>query len=647
MIKRFQIILIVLALMSSTILGQSLNELKSDKVSFDQEIPDQNAAFYTDYKNRQIRSQQKTNLTPVDLIFANWEWPSNSYQPPISFAFDHTLDGVLDPFMVATEGTAASGIERHAIFGFIDDFGASAYNVYPGIDPITGNPWRTGWNSHLVMDYSTGKTYVAVYDFLSDVPPNSTDMGNTHLWEIDLLSDPSTATQLTDSSTALQSFYARIALDGNGVFWAQARNFDGGVMVNIAASTDGGATFAVVDSVGSNDPNFWYTPISGDQPGFGNDPAIIANGNKISVITSLLKGGGLSNLGLFDPDVTDPDSASGLYHWYSTDGGGTWMGEMIFHDGDTSITNRRNYEPRLANWDFGQHHVDVNGVTHLVFGGGGPNSNGIVGADTTTVAPLLYWNDSHKNWMSLEVIPVEAYDITRALTKGNAEGSWRPTVKTDPSGQLLVVMWERFQFSGDPGNSTINLYDNPPDAQFYHYDIAYSYSEDGGVTWSVPATAYGVTDESNYFPSISAVEVSSGMATVHFVAYHDPIPGISLFGENAFSPDAVWRYHTVQFPTTVSVENEIGVVSDFQLEQNYPNPFNPSTTIKYSVPEKGDVTIRVFDILGAEVATLVNVTQEAGSYEINFDASSLSSGMYIYSIKAGEFSASKKMMLLK
>ncbi|MGB5849577.1 MAG: T9SS type A sorting domain-containing protein, partial [Ignavibacteriaceae bacterium] len=109
-----------------------------------------------------------------------------------------------------------------------------------------------------------------------------------------------------------------------------------------------------------------------------------------------------------------------------------------------------------------------------------------------------------------------------------------------------------------------------------------------------------------------------------------------------------WRYYTVEFPTTVSgVEDEFGVVSDFQLEQNYPNPFNPSTTIKYSVPEKGNVTIRVFDMLGAEVATLVNVTQEVGSYEINFDASKLSSGMYIYKLNAGTVSLSKKMMLLK
>ena len=163
MIKRFPIILIVLGLLSSLVLGQSLTELKSAKVSIDQENPNPNAAFYIDFKNRQLRSQQKTNAQPVDIILADRDWPCNSYQPPTSFAYDFTLDGALDPFLTATD----TRVERVAVFGFIDDFGATSYNVYPGIDPSTGNPWRAGWNSHLVMDYNSGKTYVAVYDFLN------------------------------------------------------------------------------------------------------------------------------------------------------------------------------------------------------------------------------------------------------------------------------------------------------------------------------------------------------------------------------------------------------------------------------------------------------------------------------------------------
>ncbi len=98
----------------------------------------------------------------------------------------------------------------------------------------------------------------------------------------------------------------------------------------------------------------------------------------------------------------------------------------------------------------------------------------------------------------------------------------------------------------------------------------------------------------------------------------------------------------------VSVEKVDGLTPEvFELSQNYPNPFNPSTVIKFSLPQKSDVTLKVFDVLGREVATLINEVKDAGAYEVNFDASQLASGIYIYQIKAGNFVSSKKMMLLK
>jgi Secretion system C-terminal sorting domain len=95
--------------------------------------------------------------------------------------------------------------------------------------------------------------------------------------------------------------------------------------------------------------------------------------------------------------------------------------------------------------------------------------------------------------------------------------------------------------------------------------------------------------------------------------------------------------------------NETGgnLPSDFSIAQNYPNPFNPVTTIKFSIPQSSKVTLKVYDILGREVSTLINDTRNAGNYEVNFEASGLASGMYIYTITAGDYTASKKMMLLK
>ena len=102
------------------------------------------------------------------------------------------------------------------------------------------------------------------------------------------------------------------------------------------------------------------------------------------------------------------------------------------------------------------------------------------------------------------------------------------------------------------------------------------------------------------------------------------------------------------FDIVLGVNGNGGAIpTQFALEQNYPNPFNPATTIKFSIPEVSKVTLKIYDILGREVSTLVNEVRNAGNHEVNFDASNLASGMYIYSIKAGDYTASKKMMLLK
>ncbi|MBZ0182570.1 MAG: family 10 glycosylhydrolase [Melioribacteraceae bacterium] len=96
-------------------------------------------------------------------------------------------------------------------------------------------------------------------------------------------------------------------------------------------------------------------------------------------------------------------------------------------------------------------------------------------------------------------------------------------------------------------------------------------------------------------------------------------------------------------------EKEItqNVPSKFMLEQNYPNPFNPTTSIEYSVPSSEYVSLKVYDVLGNEVASLVNENKTAGSYRIDFNASTLSSGVYFYKITAGNYTETKKMMLIK
>jgi Secretion system C-terminal sorting domain len=96
------------------------------------------------------------------------------------------------------------------------------------------------------------------------------------------------------------------------------------------------------------------------------------------------------------------------------------------------------------------------------------------------------------------------------------------------------------------------------------------------------------------------------------------------------------------------VKNEQSIVPKvWKLEQNYPNPFNPSTTIKYQVPKPGYVSLKIYDILGREILTLVNENKTAGYFEARFNAVRFPSGVYIYQLRSKEYSSDKKMILLK
>jgi hypothetical protein len=100
------------------------------------------------------------------------------------------------------------------------------------------------------------------------------------------------------------------------------------------------------------------------------------------------------------------------------------------------------------------------------------------------------------------------------------------------------------------------------------------------------------------------------------------------------------------------VEVNVSLPTDFALEQNYPNPFNPSTSIQFSLPVDANVTIGVYNLMGEKVADVVSSDYSAGTHKVNFDASSLSSGIYFYRIDAAtsngnNFSSVKKMTLLK
>ena len=174
----------------------------------------------------------------------------------------------------------------------------------------------------------------------------------------------------------------------------------------------------------------------------------------------------------------------------------------------------------------------------------------------------------------------------------------------------------------------------------------YALNTDGTVKWEL------TLDEPIYsLPTIT----SDGLVLVGFDTKLIAINSESMGLANTSWPKYRNTPDNRGYTAIATSVKQIGVEvpQEYLLSQNYPNPFNPSTTIRYSIPRSTEyynvpqTTLKIYDILGREVATLVNETQKAGKYQVNFNASNLSSGIYYYTLQSGNFKESKNMIFLK
>jgi parallel beta-helix repeat protein len=150
---------------------------------------------------------------------------------------------------------------------------------------------------------------------------------------------------------------------------------------------------------------------------------------------------------------------------------------------------------------------------------------------------------------------------------------------------------------------------------------------------------------SNYSPCIGAGIIVAEIAGVVYNAPPFCIMGNPRPNPVGSNPD-IGAYENI-LGTPTDVEQELPVPKEFVLYQNYPNPFNPSTVINFEIPKQSNVLLKVYDILGNEIATLINEEKSPGNYQIIFDASALSNGVYLYRLQAGNFVETKKMILIK
>jgi len=194
-----------------------------------------------------------------------------------------------------------------------------------------------------------------------------------------------------------------------------------------------------------------------------------------------------------------------------------------------------------------------------------------------------------------------------------------------------------------------------------------SITTDGGENWAIidtvsnfiPWAVRNAMGYTNFFIAVgedaagtNGKSYSTNESGILWTALSAPSQSILL--DISVTPEKAWTvgYNGTilrldPIPTLIEEEFLSSVPSDYRLSQNYPNPFNPSTKIKYSIPQSSTVLIKVFDILGNEIKTLVNEEKQAATYEITWSAENLPSGVYFYQLKAGDFIQTRKMILMK
>jgi len=623
MVRKMTITLFALAMVGSLAFAQSRNVVNERWV-----MPsNQNAVVHSS------SNYESAAVTPgTELFKTEYDYMQNNTIDNMVELFDLDGDGFMDPLMTGMQrfSTGAQRTVRFAYvaFGATDNFSAfDETNVTSGSDTYGWGNMQlcVGGNldgNVLMFSHSNGNSFWSVIDLTNFVP-------------------------MTPFST--------VNVAGN--FPSFVYLHDGTILMNNTnavyyASTDYGATFNQLFTIGDGDPNFSLALAT-------NTPAEIPiwKSDDDQYIASVWCGdGGVA-----------PANIDVVYVYGSTDGGATWAGTIAGVGSGTNpeygqVTNR-NYAPYFDNFAQLNANVSNDGTTHIVMNGYGEGT--LPGTtDTVNTFPILYWNSNFQEWLAISDPLTEAPGdgfgnvvtggTTTRLYPGNGIGQAYPNVATSDDGRIVFVVWQGFEYTGAIGSSAWNIYPGDGSAEsgpIYYTDLYYTVSEDFGATWSAPGILKGDANVMEQYPYLARrIEFQGTDAIVHYMYQEDAVPGAGIFngqvaGQNLLNDNTRWLYDSMTF-TVLSNDDEI-IANNFTLEQNYPNPFNPSTTINYTLAERSEVTLKVYDVLGNEVASIVNTTQEAGKHDVKFDASRLSSGLYIYTLNAGNFTSSRKMMLLK
>jgi hypothetical protein len=291
------------------------------------------------------------------------------------------------------------------------------------------------------------------------------------------------------------------------------------------------------------------------------------------------------------------------------------------------------------NWDFSSLQGGVNFITTVVNPSGSPYINEFPGATISSSAVRDIEGDLAQIWFYWNING--GFDnLGSAALLDSSVGSTFITKNTPAARELQLPLTYNSTWS-QTYTSTFYLNGAP----FINTDLSVSTVVDAYGTMILPGGA-----------SFEALRVresttSSGITDVYYLFVSKSGAQVSLFASDPNPPlsgaiDLEGYSYNGPF-TVTSVEQIDGLPNNYYLGQNFPNPFNPSTKISWQSPVNSHQTLKIYDILGNEVATLVNEYKAAGAYNATFDASGLASGIYLYRLQAGSFVETKKMILLR
>jgi len=401
-------------------------------------------------------------------------------------------------------------------------------------------------------------------------------------------------TRLTDNSAS--SEWPAISVSGSDVHivWYDFR--DGNNEIYYKQSTDSGTSWGLDTRLTGQSSNSDY-------------PSISAAGNNVNIVWR-----------------DGRDGTWEIYYKNSTDGGLNW-------NADIRLTNNSNFQLR-ANPSICVNNSDVH-VTWYDFRDG----NGEIYYKRSTDAGINWGEDTRlTNNSASSISPSIAVSnsYVHIVFQDDRDGAHKIFYlrSTDDGinwGQDTCLTDEDSSFLPSVAVSGLNVHLVWAFEYPLNREIFYKRSTDGGISWDQNIRLTNASAES-WLPSVSV----SG--SILHVLWRD-------------GRDGNYEIYYKQNPTgnVTTIENNTMLPEEFKLEQNFPNPFNPSTTISWQLPEANNVTLKIFNSLGEEVASLVkNEYQNAGEHSSLFIVNSaLPSGVYFYQLKAGEFISTKKMILLK